>query len=219
MNTSIGDGTPISVAIAHGDYVRRATRYREIDFCLAEHTRFFGAAALITEVLRSLTGTACRVLVSREVRGFLTDLGSDLERLNLRIAQSIERGRLSGGSLDARLVNIEQSRVQQRLRQWQRRSPGRYAKLIGDLDRLLSLLRFPWAVRSAAAIILRDVLGALRATLGRPIQFARQTDREAIGNAIIEVLHARGSARDGSRAVQGGRAGLLSPARPAPTRP
>jgi hypothetical protein len=82
----------------------------------------------------------------------------------------------------------DQTAAQVLLTEWQSREPGKYRKFVEEIDALLTLLALSPLTDSTAASILSCALGRLRATRPRPIQFARQSDREAIGNAIIDVL-------------------------------
>ncbi|MDB6082933.1 MAG: repeat-associated core protein [Gammaproteobacteria bacterium] len=165
-----------------------------MDRHLFAHTRFFGAASVIAESLNYLTTAWGRLMVSAQARFFLAGVGAELERINMQIAQSISCGRLRSPGLDGQIVYLEQAWVQQRLAELQAQAPNVHRELLEELDLLLSFFRFSVGPRSVGWAILQHVLTMLRDRLRRPLEFARQDDREAIGHAIIELLK-RGTGR------------------------
>jgi len=171
------------------DYLRRAQAYRALDTRLQAQTRFFGAAALLCEVLAQLSASPARFTVSGAVRRFLAALSRELEALNYRIAAGLATPVAAPVMLDARIVHIEQHYVQRRLDALRSRSRHASEQLVRHCNRLLNA---PARVcgGAEAALRLNAVLGQLRQCRARQLDFAQQADREAIGVGLIASLRA-----------------------------
>jgi hypothetical protein len=173
------------------DYLRRARGYRTLDARLWRQTRFFGAAALLCEVFAALSASPARYAVSAAARRFLAALSADLERVNLRIAAGlVDHPRTLRIPLDARMVRIEQHYVQRRLEGLgDRKAAG---QLILHCNRLLNSSRQGCGREAGASAAARfaAVLDALRRREARDLDFARRSDREAIGVGLIEQVRA-----------------------------
>ena len=177
------------------DYCRRAYMYGRVDQVLGNQTRFFAAASVTVQVLANLDIPGIgRLAASAETRAFLSDVSGKLEALNKQVALAVESGRLTGSSLDARIVGMEQTAVQASLDTLQANSPEAYKSVIAGANALLN----PSGTSGAAASFYRTdaaygrILDGVRKDLGRDIDFANQSDREAIGNAVISHIRRTG---------------------------
>jgi RHS repeat-associated protein len=185
------------VAINLGsDYCTRAVEYATLDSQLNGYTRFFAAASAVSQALADTdVWFLSRIIVSSSTQTFLSTLGKDLQKMNSALASSIRSGALRGDDLDARLVHLEQSQVQESLDSLKRSDPGKYNTVIAENNKLLnrgmssSVLS---AVSPATDVAYLKVLADVRKQLGRDIDFSRQTDREAIGNALIKHIRTPG---------------------------
>jgi hypothetical protein len=179
----------------HGEYracLRRAQAYRRWDQRLRGRTRFFAAAAVVSEVLALLCDTPLRFAVSAAARRFLASLNADLELVNARSADRIESGALHSTELDAHLVRLEQAFVQTELNLLLRTRGEAAHALLGDCNRLLNAGGL-WLGCSQTPHILRCALVDLRHSRRAALDFGRQSDREQIGNGLIAAIR-RGSA-------------------------
>ncbi len=172
----------------------RADTYASVDRILRDKTRFFAAASAVslyganTDAGADLDVSLSPLVgVSGTTSAFFSKLGEDLEKMNWNIVKSIQDGSLSGENLDAQIVQMEQTTVQEALDDLKKTNPEEYARLITDANKALNpgkvardLADFP----SDKAFI--QILDQVRRDLGRDIDFARQSDREAIGNKLIE---------------------------------
>jgi hypothetical protein len=171
------------------DYRRRFHGYCEWDRELREHTRFFAAAAVICDVLAASQRAAVRCPVAVETRRFLAGLSSDLEAFNQRIALEVRRRALES-PLDERIVHLEQTRVQGWLDRIAAERARDSERIVGALNRMLNAPRCWWAVGLHTSRLFRRSLYMTGERLGRPIDFARQADRERIGNSLIIAVRA-----------------------------
>ncbi len=98
---------------------------------------------------------------------------------NAAIADSIRAGKFGSGRLaDRSLVHMEQDLVQSSLNSLRQEDPGGYDRVVKSINKLLNgSVNFD---NNYAGI-----LGGVRKQLGRAIDFSKQSDREAIGNAVI----------------------------------
>lgn len=121
-------------------------------------------------------------------------LSSRLEEVNATIAAKVSSGELRGPNLDAQIVNIEQTAVQRALDSLQKIDSALNTKMVGEINSLLN----PRGGASLGSRVLATdraygrILGGVRKDLGRDIDFARQSDREAIGNAVIDHIRRTG---------------------------
>lgn len=157
---------------------------------------------MTTTYLANMSMPGAQLAVSGSTRRFMGALSGQLETLNVSTAKAIQAGTIGGGSLDARLVNMEQTEVQRALDGLQSPDPSAYDALIKEVN---GLLNADGAMRSAGGAYPSDgayqkVLDGVRSDLARDIDFANQSDREAIGNALIdEVRSSGGCDNTGSR--------------------
>ena len=201
---NLTDPTGETCVIANGwsSYCMRAHEYAGFDSMVGSKTRFFGAASMTTRMLADLDMPIGNNVISTTTRSFMGGLSRDLQGMNEREALAIEHGRLGGSNLDARMVHAEQTSVQGHLDSLARSDPSGYGKVISEVNGLLNGKN---AASMAGSLYGDDrhyqsVLNGVRTSLGRDIDFAKQGDREAIGNALIKDLRNSGAcATTGSR--------------------
>jgi hypothetical protein len=176
----------------HLDYLRRAHAYRLLDLRLCARTRFFAAAAVICEALAHLSVSPARLSVGGAAWRFLAALSTELEQVNLGIAEHIERRALLRPALDACIVRIEQLHVQRELDRLQQQCRADSERLLVDCNRLLNCAHWPGLaglrrlrLEPRSPALLRCVLKDLRRHRARTLDFARQRDREDIGLGLI----------------------------------
>jgi hypothetical protein len=91
-------------------------------------------------------------------------------------------------------VHNEQSSAQEQLNNLQQSNPAAYSKTITEINGALN----PGTVGQVASTIFSTdkayagVLAGVRKDLGRNIDFSKQSDREAIGNALINHVRQTG---------------------------
>lgn len=197
------DGRACSSLIGNtkSGFCQRASEYSSARFDadprVSSQTRFFAAAAAVSEGVANVDGPGfiSRRFVSPETATFLEkNIGQDLEQLNSRTVEDIRSGSLAGPNLDARLVHMEQTEVQKQLDSLNKSDSGAYAKTISEIN---SVLNPGKAGQVASSLFSTDrafggVLNGVRKDLGRNIDFSKQSDREAIGNALIQHLRQKG---------------------------
>jgi RHS repeat-associated protein len=173
----------------------RAAEYRRFDAnpAINSRTRFFGAAAIVSNSLGDVG--AWRVIVrplgvSSQTGSILEGIGRTLQAFNEGESHLVATGALgSGPALDSQLVHNEQGVVQGVLNGLQTSDLAGYNKAIGEINGSLNGL----ATRALEEIAPSDrayagILAGVRKDLGRDINFANQSDREAIGNAQVQAL-------------------------------
>lgn len=175
-------------------YCVRGYFYAQLDARLSGSTRFFGAAALTVTMLADLDFPISGLFVSSSTRSEMASISSRLESFNRSTAAAIENGRLGGANLDAELVHREQTVVQTQLNALQKNDPESYKSLVSQVNGLLN----PSGGTAIAANLYatdsryQSVLSSVRKSLGRDINFSNQSDREAIGNALVKSVKAQG---------------------------
>ncbi len=166
-----------------------------IDGKVSSQTRFFAAASATVQSLASLDIPGAGFFVSDQNRSIMAGLSLSLEALNTGIASSIEKGILRGPGLDSRIVRKEQKAVQTFLDKLNSSNPNSYKSLVGEFNSLLNpngmLEKVAGSVFSTDSAYGR-ILDGVRSDLGRDIDFAKQSDREAIGNAVIKNVRETG---------------------------
>jgi len=175
-------------------YCQRATLYAEMDGVVGSQTRFFAAASATVQLLADMEIPIVGGLgTSASTRTFLSTLSTRLESTNRQMEQSILSGMsIAGtGSLDERLVHIEQTRVQEELDTLSSANPGGYKELISQVNKMLN------ATGGAGSALPSDkayqgVLNSVRKSLGRDIDFSKKSDREAIGKGVIDYVRKNG---------------------------
>lgn len=189
----------------------RATEYGQIDARVSGQTRFFAAASAVSQALANSDvgygGFISRSFpqISGSTQQFLGAVGQDLLQMNRTAAAEIQSGKLSGPDLDARMVHMEQSKVESSLKALEKKDPAAYKTLIAESNAGLNPTgatrtlgnRFP----TDAAYL--KVLDGVRKSLGRDINFSKQSDREAIGNALIQHIRQTGGCDVGGERLQG----------------
>ena len=191
-------GARCVLANASSVYCDRAETYRSYDSQVSERTRFFGAAAATVEYLANNDLPLLGNVISDRAEGFLNSVSSNLASLNAQTFAGIRNGSISGANLDRRLVHLEQSRVQSMLNAL---PAADRAAIIGSINAgFNSSLRGMSGFGSSSDRQYNQVLNGVAKDLGRPIDFGRQSDREAIGNGLIKSLRDSGACtRTGSR--------------------
>ena len=108
----------------------RANEYGQIDARVDGQTRFFAAASAVSQALANTDvlygGLGSRLVVPGATQTFVSGVGSDLLKMNRTLAGDIQSGKLSGPDLDARMVNIDQTRVQGSLEALKKSDPAAY---------------------------------------------------------------------------------------------
>jgi RHS repeat-associated protein len=187
-------------------YCRRASAYAYYDTMpeINNRTRFFAAAAAVSQALASgdtFWGIERR-FISTKTQAFLSGVGEELQRLNRGFAQALQEGgnlTLSGPdptgpALDKKLIHFEQSTIQQLLNNLKEKDPDGYNQVIEENNALLNPTD---KMKKGAEIFPTDaafgkILDAVRKDLGRNIDFAKQSDREAIGLKLVEHIRTTG---------------------------
>ena len=177
-------------------FCTRATEYGQIDAKpgVQSQTRFFAAANAVSQALADVATPVSGFVVSGQTASFLEGLGQNLEKMNQAEASAIQNGSLSGPNLDQQLVHNEQSAVQNRLNNLQQSDSAAYSKTISEINRALNpgtAGQF-FSTRFATDKAYAGVLAEVRKNLGRDIDFSKQSDREAIGNALIKHIRQTG---------------------------
>jgi RHS repeat-associated protein len=176
-------------------FCTRATEYGQIDARsgVQSQTRFFAAANAVSQALADVATPISGIFVSSTTSSFLEGVGENLQKLNESEANAIQNGSLSGPNLDQQLVHNEQSSVQGQLDSFQQSDSAGYTKAIGEINGSLNgmvtqgLEQLTGTDRAYAG-----VLAGVRKDLGRDIDFSKQSDREAIGNALIKHVRQTG---------------------------
>jgi hypothetical protein len=197
------DGRACSSLIGNtgSGFCERAAEYSSARFDadprVSSQTRFFAAAAAVSEAVANVDGPGfiSSRFVSPGTATFLEkNIGQDLEQLNSRTVEDIRNGSLAGPNLDARMVHTEQTEVQKQLDSLNKSDPTAYTKTISEINGVLN----PSGVKAGIATIFPTdkafggVLDSVRKNLGRNIDFSKQGDREAIGNALIQHIRQKG---------------------------
>lgn len=170
---------------------------------VGDKTRFFAAASAATQQLADVAVPgAGGAGTSEDTRAFLESTGHALMMVNSKAVGQIISGKMtgSGPELDAKMVNLEQSAVQEGLDSLQSKDPGAYGTAIKELNGLLNG-NSTMAANSLKAIggvflptdkAYAQVLTGVRKSLGHDINFANQKDREAIGLALVQHVRQTG---------------------------
>jgi primase-polymerase (primpol)-like protein len=123
----------------------------------------------------------------------LEGVGENLQKLNASEANAIQNGSLSGPNLDQQMVHNEQTSVQGQLVSFQQSDSSGYAKAIKEINGSLNgMVTKGLEQLSGTDRAYAGVLAGVRKDLGRNIDFSKQSDREAIGNALINHVRQTG---------------------------
>ena len=179
-------------------FCTRATEYGKIDAnpAIQSQTRFFAAANAVSQALADVNAPGSSLIggISGNTASFLEGVGQNLEKLNQTEASAIQNGSLRGPNLDQQLVHNEQSTVQGQLDALQQSNPGAYNTTISQINGALNpgpVGQFA-STRFSTDAAYAGVLDGVRKDLGRNIDFSKQSDREAIGNALINHIRQTG---------------------------
>jgi len=186
-------------------FCTRATEYGGFDAnpTIQSQTRFFAAANAVSQGLADVDswrvsegGPASVMGVSTQTATFLEGIGQKLEQFNEGAAQMIATGNMSGPGLDQQMVHNEQTIVQGQLDGLQQSNPDAYTKTISEINGALNPTPGSLNEKISSALptdaAFQGVLGGVRKDLGRNIDFSKQGDREAIGNALVKHIRQTG---------------------------
>ena len=180
-------------------FCTRATEYGKFDASpgVQSKTRFFAAANAVSQALADVAAWSPAVRmdgISAQTATFLEGVGEKLQGMNEAEAHMIASGGLSGPGLDQQLVHNEQTAVQGQLDSLRQSNPDAYKATISEINGALN----PGALGKEASSLFptdkafQGVLDEVRKGLGRNIDFSKQGDREAIGNALIQHVRQTG---------------------------
>ena len=180
-------------------YCLRRDTYAAFDRAAGTQTRCFGAAARTVEYLADGDVPVFgRLGPSQEAQAFLKQVSASLYSVNAAAFSDIMAGRLSGPGLDDRMISMEQTRVQSMLDAL----PGESrSAIVGSINSAFAsrIAGAASSINSGDAANDRVLTGVAK-SLGRAIDFAKQSDREAIGRAQVSALRKSGGCtRTGSR--------------------
>jgi RHS repeat-associated protein len=176
-------------------FCTRATEYGKIDAIsgVQSQTRFFAAANAVSQALADVATPISGLFVSSKTASFLEGVGENLQKLNESEANAIQNGSLSGPNLDQQMVHNEQTSVQGQLDSFQQSDSSGYAKAIKEINGSLNgMVTKGLEQLSGTDRAYAGVLAGVRKDLGRNIDFSKQSDREAIGNALINHVRQTG---------------------------
>jgi hypothetical protein len=176
-------------------FCTRATEYGKIDAIsgVQSATRFFAAANAVSQALADVATPISGLFVSRKTASFLEGMGQNLQKLNESEANAIQNGSLSGPNLDQQMVHNEQTSVQSQLDTFQQSDSSGYANAIKEINGSLNgMVTRGLEQLSGTDRAYAGVLAGGRKDLGRDIDFSKQSDREAIGNALIKHVRQTG---------------------------
>jgi RHS repeat-associated protein len=179
-------------------FCQRATEYGVMDAnpAIRSQTRFFAAASAVSVALGDVRSWSIprSLFVSEKTANFLEGIGGHLEDMNVNAATAIARGNITGPDLDARLVHMEQTEVQNMVDTLRQDDPAKYNQTITEINQSLNpgILGNAFGNIYATDRAYHDVLDGVRNDLGRDIDFSKQSDREAIGNVLIKHVRETG---------------------------
>lgn len=179
-------------------FCQRAAEYGFLSDFVTGQTTFFSAAEAASRAMADVSahqGPVSLSPVSYETAYFLDFIGRDLEKLNQAAAMYIKMNpSLSGPSLDKLMVQIEQGEVQRLLDNLQSSDHAKYDRVISEVNGILNPGRFGKVAekRFPTDAAYAQVLDRVRDDLGGKIDFSKQRDRVAIGNAMVQHLREPG---------------------------
>lgn len=208
LSNADSDGHACFSLNASSGFCTRATEYGQIDAnsAIQSQTRFFAAANAVSQALGDVAVPGLsRFEISSSTANFLEGVGENLQKTNESEASAIQNGTLSGPNLDQQLVHNEQSAVQGQLDNLQQSDAGAYKTTISEINSALNpgIVGQFASTRFATDKAYAGVLDGVRKDLGRNIDFSKQGDREAIGNALIKHIRQTGGC-DVNGSKQGG---------------
>ncbi len=181
-------------------FCTRAREYEkwDKDSRVNSQTRFFAAASDVSDALGSVAVPwfgLHRLAVSGDTEAFLESVGEDLYKLNASTVTSIRNGSLRGPGLDSRLVHIEQTEVQHMLDKLQKDHPELYKKITTEINASIN----PHGAEAAVEVIdygYNKIMKGARDdkargnNQGKDFDFTNQSDREFLGNTLVDSKHA-----------------------------
>lgn len=192
LNNVDPDGQACTPLNSESVYCLRRDTYVAFDRAVSSQTRFFGAAALTVQYLadNDIPGSSL-VGPSGQAQGFLKQVSASLYSQNAAALSDITAGRLSGPGLDNRMISMEQTKVQSMLD----------ALPADSRTAIVGSINAAFASRVAASLsglnssdrAYNSVLAGVAKSLGRAIDFGKQSDREAIGKALVQQLRNSGA--------------------------
>ena len=186
------DGSRCNVSNWTSSYCTRRDVYRGFDISAKHATRFFGAASLTVEYLANQDMPIAGAFgPSGEAQKFLQEVSAKLFSLNTEVFKQILKGSLSTSGLDAKMVHMEQTEVQAMLDNLPKDMRTRIIDSINSSFARRNLAAFGPGAKSDARY--NKVIDGVEKKLGRPIDFGNQSDREAIGNALIKDIRSSGA--------------------------
>lgn len=184
-----GSALAVSSPTAARQFQSRARLYGALDSRLHAKTRFFGAACITNRVLAYAASVGGALAYAGACADWLADLGAALEAVNRSLAEVVYQGTEAGPQLDERIVCIEQSVVEQSLRDARSSRFNAYLEVLQALDAILNHASWLSALHVSSTVRwYRRVLAGVRDELNSPLEFARQNHREKIGMALITAL-------------------------------
>jgi hypothetical protein len=177
----------ISLVNASSGFCTRAAEYQRFDAnqAISSQIRFFAAASVVSTALGDIALPGRSLYFSDITAGFLEGIGQKLQRFNQSAASRIESGTMHGPGLDQDLVHQEQSIVQEQLDGLRNLDPQAYKAAIADINGAINR-----ASTNTLGLLLDNdyttVVRRVRKSLGRDIDFSKQSDREAIGVPLIK---------------------------------
>jgi hypothetical protein len=143
-------------------------------------------------MLHGLQSAAARFGVLCGASRLLAALSADLEPFNLRLAVRVPSLPWGGRALDERIVHWEQTRVQRRLQSLAGEDTTERVRSLNQLLNAAGSLRC--LDPKGATEILASASSRARHALHRPLDFACQADREAVGHSMIAAIRLRSCA-------------------------
>lgn len=184
-----GDSSRAALLSSRLPLLLRSERYRRLDSqpAIRSRTDFFAAASIVT-----------RVLAYGGATPFMVALSDALERVNVSRARLICRGLLYvTGSVEHNtldFVRYEQTLVQEALDRLRGGDPRGYSEQIRTANSAIArVARRPAACASSAVATFIRAADSCFARLGRTVEFALQSDREALGEELARSARRRSS--------------------------
>ena len=191
MNNVDPEGQACTPLNSDSVYCLRRDTYAAYDRAASNQTRFFGAATLTVEYLAdSDIPILGRLGPSSQAQGFLKEVSASQYAQNAAALSDIMAGRLSGPGLDNRMISMEQTKVQSMLDALP--ADSRTAS-VGSINSAFASRIAAASVINSSDRAYNSVLSGVAKSLGRPIDFGKQSDREAIGKALVGELRKSGA--------------------------
>ena len=196
-------GRACSALNSSSGFCQRAVVYGKFDAVVRSKTVFFAGASAASQAIANVAVPGFgRIGTSPKTRAFLESTGQALQTVNSQAVRDLMSGLMSGSGseLDAKLVHLDQTGVQKQLNALKEMDPAAYATAIKEINTLLNdkgglgvsalagVSNFFFSTDEAYA----QLLGEVRDSLGRDIDFSNQEDREAIRNELLRHIRETG---------------------------